>query len=131
MKQENIVKLQEDLDKLIEKHQKMIDNNDFGGALNIMKNIDILTTQLKRMDYETLTSKYKTKDVNTGDEYEELAVWKQNSFGQIKDHKTYRIVPTELKIGSSNIGFTQVKINFSDETIDDIIKRIYERFRNI
>jgi hypothetical protein len=58
MKQENIKKLQDDLDLLIEKHSQCIKNNDFGAALNIMKNIDYLTSQLKHVDYEQMISKY-------------------------------------------------------------------------
>jgi hypothetical protein len=121
MCQEMIDKLKKDLGKLIEKHSQFIDKNDFGSALNVMKNIDIITNQLRRMDYETMISKYKTVD-NTGKEVEELAIWKQNSFGQIKDHKIYRIIPTEpILTGSVN-----VKTVFSEDTINDIARRVTE-----
>jgi hypothetical protein len=74
-KYENVISLQNDLDKLIEKHKKMIDNNDFGGALNIMKNIDILTDQLKKIDYETIVSKFATAD-ESGKRIQLISFWK-------------------------------------------------------
>jgi F0F1-type ATP synthase delta subunit len=89
MKQENIKKLQDDLDLLIEKHSQCIKNNDFGAALNIMKNIDYLTSQLKHVDYEQMISKYYIED--SGKRKQLISIWKQNAFGNVKDHETYVI----------------------------------------
>lgn len=89
MKQELINKLQSDLEKLIEKHSNFIEKNDFGTALNVMKNIDHINSQLKNIDYETLVSKYSTS--NSGKRIELISIWKQNAFGDIKDHETYVI----------------------------------------
>jgi hypothetical protein len=89
MKQELINKLQSDLEKLIEKHSKFIEKDDFGTALNVMKNIDYINSQLRNIDYETLVSKYSTSD--NGKRIELISIWKQNAFGDIKDHETYVI----------------------------------------
>jgi hypothetical protein len=88
MKQENINKLQKDLDLLIDKHSKFIEKNDFGSALNVMKNIDFLTIQLRNIDYETKVSKFSIPETD-GIAKRLISIWKQNSFGDIKDTETY------------------------------------------
>ena len=89
MKQENINILQENLDTLIKKHSELINKNDFGGALNVMKNIDCLNSQLKRMDYVQMASAYTLIEEN-GDHIPVVSMWEQNSFGDIKNSKTYK-----------------------------------------
>lgn len=92
MKQESINKLQRDLDLLIEKHGQYIQKNDFGSALNVMKNIDIITHQLKDIDYETKVSKFTIPEINcqqSGEKKRLISIWKQNAFGDIKDTETY------------------------------------------
>jgi len=90
MKYENVISLQNDLNKMIEKHSTLVDKNDFGSALNIMKNIDILTEQLKKIDYETMVSKYTlVKDNDKEINKKVISIWKQNAFGDIKDHEIY------------------------------------------
>lgn len=49
MKQESIRMLQDNLDNLVVKHNILIKDNKFGEALNVMKNIDAITYQLKRL----------------------------------------------------------------------------------
>lgn len=90
MKQENINKLQKDMDMLIDIHSKLINKGDFGSALNVMKNIDMLTNQLKNIDYNDMYSKYEIIEED-GKNISLISTWKQNSLGDIKDHKTYEI----------------------------------------
>lgn len=50
MKRENIIKLQRSLDNLIEIHNQLILSNKFNEALNVMKNIEAITRQLREFD---------------------------------------------------------------------------------
>ncbi len=88
MKQESIKILQDDLELLIEKHSEFVKKNDFGSALNVIKNIDNLTSQLKRIDYETVVSKYSIPD-DAGGLKQLISIWQQNAFGEIKDIETW------------------------------------------
>ena len=90
MKQESLTSLQEDLDLLISKHHTFIQNNEFGQALNVMKNVDILSSQLKDLDYRTMVSKYTMLNDNAKVINEKvITIWEQNLLGDIKDVETY------------------------------------------
>ena len=122
MKQESINSLQKDLDLLIEKHSQFVVKNDFGSALNVMKNIDILTSQLKRLDYKTMVSKYSTSNSKTGEDIHELAIWEQNSFGQIKNHETYKIINS----GTIKNGNIVISTENKDKLINEITKNVMD-----
>lgn len=59
MKRENIIKLQRSLDNLIEIHNQLILSNKFNEALNVMKNIEAITRQLKDLDLPIIIEEEK------------------------------------------------------------------------
>lgn len=89
MTQENILSLKGDLDTLVKAHHVLVNKNDFGGALNIIKNIDGLNRQLSDFGYLERHSVYKT--IEDGEEKNLITLWKQNEDNDIKDIQTWVI----------------------------------------
>jgi hypothetical protein len=96
-----IIKLGENLETLTVQYTKCITTSNYNEALNIMKNIDMVVKQLKELDFQTFTSKYGTNDSETGEEIKELAIWKQNGFGQIKNHEVFKIIESGTISGAN------------------------------
>lgn len=89
MTRENILSLKGDLDTLVTAHHTYVSKNDFGGALNIIKNIEGLNRQLSDFGYLERHSVYKT--IEDGEEKNLITVWKQNEDNDIKDVQTWVI----------------------------------------
>ena len=118
-----IIKLGNNLDTLTNQYSKCITTNNYNEGLNVMKNIDMVVKQLKELDFQTMTSKYGTYDTETGEEIKELAIWKQNGFGQIKDHEVFKIGSggswcSITEDNTMNISAKGISVN--DEQIDEL-----------
>lgn len=106
-----IIKLGENLEVLTSQYTKCINTNNYNEALNVMKNIDMLVKQLRELDFQTMVSKYGTHDSVTGEETRELAIWKQNGFGQIKDHEVFKVESGGIWHTASSVDSTDSETN--------------------
>ena len=112
-----IIKLGNNLDTLTIQYTKCINTNNYNEGLNVMKNIDMVVRQLKELDFQTMTSKYDTYDTETGEEIKKLSIWKQNGFGQIKDHEVFKIESGGNWCTVSNANDSEISITASNNII--------------
>lgn len=109
-----IIKLGENLKTLTDTYTNCISTKNYNEGLNVMKNIDMVVKQLKELDFQTMASKYGSYDSVTGEETRELAIWKQNGFGQIKDHEVFKIESGGNWCTASSVNSIKVKNHWYD-----------------
>lgn len=89
IKDNPVTRMQKSLDKLANHYDYLINKGDYNASLNVLKNIEMLSRQIKDIGYTPLHSIYKI--VDNGLEKQLITLWEQNYFGDIKNVKTFVI----------------------------------------
>lgn len=99
-----VSKLKSDIDVLLTKLSDSLTNGEFGTYKNLVSaikgNLEIIK-ELSKDDYELMYSQYST--TIDGMKIPQVAVWEQNSDGDIRNHKTWNVAIDGLKDWERNI----------------------------
>ena len=93
--EDKVKKLKSEADKITKQLDNCRDSNEYIGRIKALEKVLEL---IKEYDWHNESSRYRTGD----DNHIEVATWKQNSDGEIKDHKRY-IVNQEIKLNANDI----------------------------
>ena len=83
--EQRIDNLKEEAKMLDESISKTRDRGDFGTYRNLIKAYSDILLLIDRYDWQQKYSEYTT------DEEKQIAVWEQNSDGNIRDHKVWTV----------------------------------------
>lgn len=89
--EETVKTLTQDAVSLQQRFHSLQEKNDFRGALDAMRLLKDTLSLIKEYDWELKYSEYQT------DGHNEVAVWEQNHFGEIRNHKKWIVdEPTNI-----------------------------------
>lgn len=92
MERNEVIKmLESDLESLMKKRTQMITNNDYKSSIEVTRVIKETLSLLETYGWQQMYSIYEIPDeINHGDFIDMIAVWEQNSEGQIRNHRKFQ-----------------------------------------
>lgn len=84
---ENLVEfLERDIEKLMSKMSKALNNDDIGTYKNLLRAIDEAQNMIDKYGWKTIYSEYRTGK----DNHKEVAIWEQNK-QEIRNYKKWEV----------------------------------------
>ena len=86
MKEDLVMFLEKDCEKLQRKMESALESNDIGTYKNLMRALADANDLIRKNEWKLMYTKYLT------DGHREVAIWEQNHNGDIRNHKVWEVV---------------------------------------